>query len=133
MINIGVVVCPYCGNTAQYVDSSILFGKSFGMIYLCRPCDAYVGVHKNTNVPLGTLAKKELRQLRQRVHETFDDLWKHKRNRQAYRMYAYKAMERVLNLPVGHAHIGMFDEKTCLAVFDNIDEIRKTFEEYTHG
>ena len=31
------------------------------MIYICKPCDAYVGVHKGTDKALGRLANKELR------------------------------------------------------------------------
>lgn len=39
-------VCPYCGKPTEYVDSSVIYGRSYGMIYLCRDCRAYVGVHK---------------------------------------------------------------------------------------
>lgn len=43
------VVCPYCGRVAKYVDSSVIYyGHSYGMAYLCRPCNAYVGVHHGT-------------------------------------------------------------------------------------
>lgn len=55
-------VCPYCKEQTEYVDSACIYGKSYGMIYLCRKCDAYVGVHKGTNKALGRLANKELRQ-----------------------------------------------------------------------
>ena len=49
-------VCPYCGAVSILTDSKVVYGKSYGMIYLCRnypKCDAYVGVHKRTNEPLG--------------------------------------------------------------------------------
>lgn len=37
------VICPYCGRVAKYVDSSVIYyGHSYGMAYLCRPCNAYV-------------------------------------------------------------------------------------------
>lgn len=29
-------ICPYCGKPTEYVDSSIIYGRSYGMIYLCR-------------------------------------------------------------------------------------------------
>ena len=36
------VICPYCGRVAKYVDSSVIYyGHSYGMAYLCRPCNAY--------------------------------------------------------------------------------------------
>ena len=42
-------ICPYCGNRTEYVDSSVIYGRSYGMIYLCWDCMAYVGVHKGTD------------------------------------------------------------------------------------
>lgn len=51
------VICPYCGRVAKYVDSSVIYyGHSYGMAYLCRPCNAYVGVHHGTDRPKGSLA-----------------------------------------------------------------------------
>lgn len=50
------VYCDYCGRRAEFVDSKIVYGKSYGMMYLCRHCMAYVGVHKGTSRPLGRLA-----------------------------------------------------------------------------
>lgn len=47
------VFCDYCGQQAEYVDSKIIYGRSYGMMYLCRTCMAYVGVHKGTDKPLG--------------------------------------------------------------------------------
>lgn len=45
------VYCDYCGRRAEFVDSKVIYGKSYGMIYLCRcrPGYAYVGVHKGTD------------------------------------------------------------------------------------
>lgn len=40
------VYCDYCGKRAEFVDSKVVHGRSYGMIYLCRHCMAYVGVHK---------------------------------------------------------------------------------------
>lgn len=41
-----IVICDYCGTPADFVDSSVVYhGHSFGMIYLCPRCGAYVGVH----------------------------------------------------------------------------------------
>lgn len=47
-------ICPYCYGKPEYVDSKEIYGVSYGMVYLCRSCDAYVGVHhKNSKKPLG--------------------------------------------------------------------------------
>ena len=36
------VFCDYCGTKADLVDSSVIYGKSYGDIYLCPNCGAYV-------------------------------------------------------------------------------------------
>ena len=35
------LVCPYCGQPTEYVDSSEVYSKNYGKIYLCRPCEAW--------------------------------------------------------------------------------------------
>lgn len=71
-------VCPYCKRTAVLVDSEIIYRRSYGMIWTCDNCDAYVGCHKGTIKPLGTLANFALRWKRILTHQMFDALWKKK-------------------------------------------------------
>lgn len=77
--------CNHCGNQAEWVENKEVYGRNYGksyMIYLCRPCDAYVGCHNNTTVAKGTfLAKQELRQARKRAHAVIDPLWQSKKYR----------------------------------------------------
>ena len=69
-------VCPYCFNKSERVDSIIIYGRSFGNIYLCRTCGAYVGTHHGDKKALGRLANSELRQCKKLAHKYFDTLWK---------------------------------------------------------
>ena len=109
------VKCPYCGKTAELVDSIEIYGRSYGMVYLCRECDAYVGCHPGTDKPLGRLANRELRMWKMRAHSAFDLLWKcrHMRRQQAYAWLAEK-----LDIPTEQCHIGMFDVDMCQKVID---------------
>lgn len=109
------VYCPYCGNQAEYIDSEAIYGRSYGMVYLCRPCDAYVGVHKGTDKPLGRLANAKLRRWKQAAHAAFDPLWqtgpyRGKRNK------AYRWLAEQMGLPVKETHIGMLDVDKCKRV-----------------
>jgi len=108
-------VCPYCKNTTEYVDSAIIYGKSYGMIYLCKPCDAYCGVHKGTDTALGRLANKDLREWKKEAHKYFDMIWKEKHET---RSNLYGHLSKYLNLPPEYTHIGMFSIKTCKEVVD---------------
>lgn len=104
------MICPYCSKPAEYVDSDVIYGQSYGMIYLCRPCNAYVGVHEGTNRPLGTLADEKTRWWRKKAHRHFDHIWKGKSmNRKA----AYSWLAEKLGINVNDCHIAMFDAVMC--------------------
>lgn len=106
------VYCDYCGRRTEYVDSAAVYGKSYGMIYLCRHCNAYVGVHKGTDKPLGRLANSELRCWKKAAHNAFDPLWKYGSFR-GRRRAAYQWLSERLGLPIEKTHIGMFDVGLC--------------------
>ena len=111
------VYCAYCGRQAEYVDSSVVYGRSYGMIYLCRNCMAYVGVHRGTDKPKGRLANAELRYWKKQAHAAFDPIWQHGRFR-GRRNGAYEWLAQQMGLPVEKTHIGMFDVAECKKVID---------------
>lgn len=119
-----MVYCPYCEERARLIDSAEIFGRSFGMIWSCLPCGAWVGVHKNDgrNRPLGTLANAELRHARAMAHARFDPLWQAKlgrgRSKNAVRGRAYAWLAEQLGVPVKECHIGQFDLATCVKVIE---------------
>lgn len=106
-------ICPYCKQKTKYVDSKIIYKKSYGFIYYCEKDDAYVGVHKGTNVALGRVANKELRERKKQAHDKFDQIWQ---KGIMTRSEAYKWLSRKLFLNPEHTHIGMFGELTCRKV-----------------
>lgn len=117
-------VCPYCGEKTEYVDSEAVYGKgnSYGMIYLCRPCKAYVGVHKNTNKALGRLADSALRYWKKKAHEVFDKLWQRKMEESKLQKFvarnkAYKWLAGELEIDEDYCHIGYFDVDQCKQVY----------------
>lgn len=113
------LICLYCGKEAVYVDSKEIYGRSYGMIYLCRECDAYVGVHNGTDKPLGRLANKELRQYKMAAHAAFDPIWK---SEAMSRHKAYDWLSSQINLPIAETHIGMFDVERCKRVIKICNE-----------
>jgi hypothetical protein len=115
--------CPYCGEPPQFVDSAVIYGRSYGMMYLCSPCNAYVGVHKKTNKPLGRLANAELREWKKKAHEVFDQLWKGYRGGKPRmsRSEAYAWLAKELDVPPEHCHIGMFNCRMCQLTIDMVD------------
>jgi len=93
------MICNYCGNEAEFMTSKEFYGQDYGVnMYVCRPCDAYVGTHGKGKTPLGTLANKRLRSMRKTAHSMFDPLWKGK-YRKMGRSKAYQVMQKLKSNP----------------------------------
>jgi len=92
------------------------------MIYLCRPCDAYVGVHRGTDKPKGRLANKQLRYWKIAAHEAFDPIWQTKLMK---RNEAYKWLAECMGLDQKKTHIGMFDVEQCKQVIKICNDERR--------
>jgi hypothetical protein len=91
-----------------------VYGTSYGMIYLCRPCSAWTGTHKpEPKKALGRLANSELREWKKKAHAAFDPLWK---SNYMNRHEAYAWLSKQLNIPAEYCHIGMFGVETCKAL-----------------
>ncbi|MDM8174829.1 zinc-finger-containing protein [Olivibacter sp. 47] len=116
LINQGLV-CPYCDAATVYVDSAEFYnGKSYGMVYACRPCKAWVGVHStNPKVALGRLADSELRLAKQAAHYYFDIIW---RRKHMSRSKAYEWLSGKLRVVKKECHIGYFDISQCNKVIE---------------
>lgn len=120
-------ICPYCNFKTEYVDSEVIYGKSYGMIYLCMPCDAYVGVHKGTDNALGRLANAELRHWKKEAHAYFDPIAKTDLINKIWDKYfpytsnrskAYAWLSEQIGIERDLCHIGMFDVEQCKMVVE---------------
>lgn len=113
------VLCPYCGHGAELIDSGRVYHKSYGMIWICQPCQAWVGVHKDhkQHKPLGTLANAETRKLRSAAHEVFDPFWKELAEQGVHRGKARRELYLRLRTDMGidrrACHIAKFDADAC--------------------
>jgi len=108
-------ICRYCGEKVILTDSSVIYGKDYGKIYLCTNCNAFVGVHKKSDKPLGTLANSILRIKRKETHQVFDKFWKDKK---MSRTEGYKWLSEQMGLPFKSTHIGYFELEECQKVID---------------
>jgi hypothetical protein len=115
-------ICPYCGDTSIYTDSSRIYGRSYGGVWLCinyPQCDSYVGCHGTSKSPLGRMADKELREWKKRAHAVFDPLW---REGQFSRTEAYQLLSKFLEISIEQAHIGMLDVDQCKRIVGGIQK-----------
>jgi len=120
-------ICPYCGSKTEYIDSIQVYRKSYGMMFMCFPCDAYVGTHNETGEALGRLANAELREWKKRAHAYFDPIAKTKLINEIYPIYisgvsnrqkAYQWLSGKMDLKKEYCHVGMFDIDQCKQVIE---------------
>lgn len=119
--------CPYCGSTVvlRSADGIYQDNSRKAMLYVCShypQCDTYVRTHPGTTIPVGELANRELRVLRNRAHHYFDQL--HHRGLMT-KQEAYLWLAALLQVPLSQAHIGYLGEYYCSQV---INESRKVLK-----
>lgn len=121
--------CPYCGSHTIYRSADGIYRENTRneMLYVCKNyprCDSYVRVQPGTRIPLGTVANRELRELRIEAHRQFDKL--HKRGYMS-KHDAYQWLGGVLGVNAREAHIGQLSMLSCNLV---IREAKKQVEWY---
>ena len=115
------VMCPYCGKTASLVTGDKIYPHRPDLYHLkFYHCDnghvpAFVGCHKGTINPLGTLANADLRRHRSQAHAVFDALWKTKKMTRAQ---SYQWLAHTLAIDKKDCHIAMFDVDLCRNTID---------------
>tara|TARA_Y100001968_G_C19454148_1_gene770954 strand:- start:2015 stop:2446 length:432 start_codon:yes stop_codon:yes gene_type:complete len=109
---INYVFCQYCKNKAQF---SFIHDRP---VWICHACDAWIGVHVNTDKPLAELANRELRDLKKKAHFYFGILWHEKAKKDGCtqdkaKESAYKWLAGKLKVDHGKCRIEYFDTEQC--------------------
>lgn len=113
--------CPHCfimetGEAYPHisiVNNEEIYGHSYGewpWAYQCQQCEAYVGLHPFTNIPLGTLADGPTRKARKESKKLFNALHE---NGRLTRSEAYQRLADKMDIPVSECHFGWFDTEQC--------------------
>lgn len=119
-------ICPYCQSRAHLVTGRMIYPNRPRLyekrIWLCAPCDAYVGCHDpgvgqgDGTKPLGRLANAELRKAKMDAHKAFDSLWRDAPHLGRARRAAYAWLAEAMGLPGEECHIGEMDVDQCRQV-----------------
>lgn len=102
------VKCPYCGAPSDAAACHVVHGdqaKQGQYLYVCNrypKCDAYVGVHAKSLLPLGTLANGDLRYKRILAHRAFEQLreparWRNGKRTNGFRPNFLFAVTRLIS------------------------------------
>lgn len=114
------IKCPYCGSPAHLRPAWFVHGDRTGdpeaRLYVCAQypaCNAYVSAHKDTLLPMGTLAGPRLRRMRIRAHAALNQLLN---SGAMTRKQAYYWLQAQLDLSEEDTHIARFSENQCQQV-----------------
>lgn len=106
--------CNTCGGgRVTLANNSEIYGREYGSwpyIYLCWICMSYVGLHPDTDLPLGTLADLETREARKK-RSVFGLLTKYKFK--GDRKEAYQWLAQAMGIPQRQCHWAMFSKEQC--------------------
>lgn len=108
--------CPFCGGRVELVTHERIYGRPYGSwpyAYACirRACGAYVGLHPQTDLPLGTLADRATREARKAAKEPFLRIVRERF--EGDRTAAYQWLSRLLGIEESACHFGLFSVEQC--------------------
>lgn len=117
------LLCIYCGQTTERVGGDIIYPHRPDLyklsFYRCVPCGAYVGCHKDTTTPMGDVATRELRNIRQKTHAAFDQIHA---NGFKTRKESYAWLSDQLDMTSSDCHIGKFTIEQCRDAIEVVDQ-----------
>jgi hypothetical protein len=109
--------CPLCGCNVTLIRNDAIYGQIYGgwpFAYRCddesADCGAFVGLHPDTDIPLGTLADRDLRAARSSAKGAWQRL---SANEGWSRSKAYRWLASALEIDADTCHFGWFDLDLC--------------------
>ncbi|WP_081089646.1 zinc-finger-containing protein [Achromobacter xylosoxidans] len=104
--------CHCCGGQVRLISNAEIYGREYGpwpFAYLCSQCGAYVGLHPDTDLPLGIMATKATIQARKVAKADFLALVGERYAGKQSAAYAWLA--RALAISPSICHFGIFNEQ----------------------
>lgn len=114
------MICPFCDKPAEWVANEAIYGRRYGKSYMmwwCKPCDAYVGCHNNTQQPFGSMANRPMREWRKKTHALLDPIWK---SGEVDRREVYRRLSKYLGYSV---HVGEASVEDCKRIMEAIPKL----------
>lgn len=105
--------CTYCGGIVDVYHRDEIENpprNEWPWFYACADCGARVGMHPETDIPLGTLADARTRFARQDAKQAFHA---YITQTKTHPKVAYSILALAMHIPVGQCHFGMFTIPMC--------------------
>ena len=92
--------------------------------YICDRCKNCVGVHKGTNIPLGTIPTAEIKEYRKKIHAIIDPIYLNSKDKRYTRTNLYKWLSKILHKEYHTAELCSVDD--CKKVIKILNDNRGT-------
>ena len=124
--------CSYCDKPTDFVDSIKVYQESHGYIYYCKDCQAWVNCI-NVDQALGSLADKNLRNLRRQVQQLLQPMIDRKvsygYDRKKVHVKVREWISKILSCAIEEAHVAMMTDEQCHRMIAEIKAHEKTPEQ----
>lgn len=120
--------CNLCNGKVIFTSNSLIYGKEYGSgkMYYCTNCGAYVGTHiPRPREAFGILANKQMRDMKKKCHELFDERWLKEKNKRKSRQREYSLLADYLHIPVSECHFGYFNLEQLKQAYSYLQEERR--------
>ena len=104
--------CHCCGGPVRLISNAEIYGREYGawpFAYRCSTCGAYIGLHPDTDLPLGIMADRATTKARKAAKGEFLALAGERFAGKQGEAYAWLA--RALGIAPSICHFGMFDQQ----------------------
>ena len=91
--------------------------------YICDKCKNFVGVHKGTNIPLGTIPTKEIKEFRKKIHSIIDPIFLKSKNKNYTRKKIYHFLSEKINKEYHTATLSSIED--CENVIKYLNDYRE--------
>lgn len=124
----------YCCECKQVVNARFTDWKEvyphlrelpYHNFYICDKCKNFVGVHKGTNIPLGTIPTKEIKEYRKKIHSIIDPIFLKSKDKHFTRKNIYRFLSEKLNKQYHTALLSCKED--CEKVIKCLNDYKEVF------
>lgn len=117
--------CRYCLGEVTIKHHKDYYGKEYGnypWLYSCDGCKASVRIHPNTDIPLGVLADKRLKDQRKVIKNRFIQIGE---DFNLHRGKMYDLLSSEMDIPKRNCHFGWFIEEDLTVAGEALNRVVK--------
>lgn len=103
-------ICNLCGGKVSVRHFPLWGEGKYPWAYQCESCYARASMHRDTNLPMGTLANRQTRRSRSRCKQSFIAVVE---SGLMTKKAAYRSLSVIMGIEFSRCHFSMFNSSQC--------------------